>query len=163
MVTKSDDAKRLATLAKLVPIMREEIEKLSAMVEEFDSLTGGKATVGEKIRECESHWSELWASAHGEPWVWSDYAKSRGNLKALFRKGLSVAQFKSRVSIYITGPNKYYADRKHPWGLFIQTINEHVREGGDSDLAEVPTGCKHNPPCRDQFAHTKRRQAELTS
>jgi hypothetical protein len=163
MVTKIDEAKRLEKLAKLIPIMRDEWEKLGAMLDEFDALTGGRAAVADKIRECESHWAELWSAAHGEPWVFTDYAKSRGNLKTLFRKGLSVAQFKSRVTIYITGGNKYYADRKHPWGLFIQTINEHVREGGDSDLAEAPSGCKHVPPCRDQFEHTKRRQKELTT
>lgn len=160
MASKTDDGKRLATLAKLVPVMREEWDKLGAMIEEFDALTGGKATIAEKIRECETHWAELWQATHGEPWVFTDYAKSRGNLKTLFRKGLSVAQFKLRASIYMTGGNHYYAERRHPWGLFIQTINEHVRAGGDSDLAEPPTGCKHKPPCTDQFAHTKKRQAE---
>lgn len=163
MVTKSDPAKRLDTLAKLVPIMREEWAKLGAMIDEFDALTGGKATIAEKLKEVETRWIDLWSAEHGEPYVFTDFAKSRGQIKTLLRKGLSAAQIVSRLTVYITGPNEYYRTRKHPWDLFIATINEHVRAGGDGDLAERPTGCRHDPPCSDQFEHTKRKQKEATT
>lgn len=162
MVTKADEKKRLDTLAKLIPVMRDEWIKLGALLDEFDALTGGKATVAEKLKEVETKWIELWQGEHGEPYVFTDYAKSRGQIKTLFRKGLSAAQIVSRAAVYITGDNPYYKTRKHPWDLFISTINEHVRPGGDRELAERPTGCRHEPPCSDQFEHTKKRQAELT-
>lgn len=163
IVTKTDDAKRLEKLAKLIPFMREEWEKLGAMLDEFDALTGGKAAIADRLKEVETGWAELWSSIHKEPWVWPDYARSRGQIKTLFRKGLSVRQILSRASVYITGDNEYYLRRKHPWDLFVATINEHVRAGGDGDLAERPSGCKHDPPCKDQFEHTKKRQADLTT
>jgi len=163
MVRKIDPEKRLATLAKLVPVMRDEWEKLGAMLDEFDALTGGKATIAEKLKEVETRWIDLWSAEHGEPYVFTDYAKSRGQIKTLLRKGLSAAQIVSRLTVYITGPNEYYRTRKHPWDVFIATINEHVRAGGDGELAERPTGCKHEPSCANQVEHTKRRQAELTS
>lgn len=163
MVSKITDSKRLEKLAKLIPVMREEWEKLGALLDEFDALTGGKATIAEKLKEIETRWIDLWSAEHREPFVFTDYAKSRGQIKTLFRKGLSVAQIVSRMTVYVTGDNDYYRRRKHPWDLFIATINEHVRAGGDRELAEAPTGCRHDPPCADQFAHTRKRQAELTS
>lgn len=161
MVTKADPARRLAAMAKMVPLMREHHEKLGALIEEFEAVTGGGPTIGEKLKHLEDYWSELWAWRHGEPYVWpsEEYAKSRGQWKTLLKK-LTIEALKRRIANYIRNNEPFFADKKHPFGLFVATINQHVN-ARDEDLAQRPEGCKHEPPCADQFEHTRRKQQEL--
>lgn len=160
MVTKLDPAKRLAIMDKLLPALREEYARLGALIDELEACTGGNATIGEKLKDVETHFGELWQQRYGEPYVW-DYTKNRGQLKTLFRK-LSPEIVKSRVSAYLANGEGFYVDRKHPFGLFVATINQHVPPR-EHELFERPTGCKHKPPCRDQVQHTKKKLAEMTS
>lgn len=166
MVTKKPTpAAQVAAMAKLIPVMREEHEKLGALIDEFEAIVGGGPTVGDKLREIESHWSDLWQGRYGEPYAWPNFAVSRGKWKVLFRK-LPFEVLKVRVANYMKNGEEYFVTRRHPFDLFITTINQHVNPasaGGESGLSDTPTGCKHTPPCRDQFEHTKRRQQEATS
>jgi hypothetical protein len=160
MVTKLDPAKRLALMDKLLPAIREELARLGALVDELEACTGGNATVGEKLKDVEQHFGELWQERYHEPYAW-DYVKTRGQLKTLFRK-LPVEIIKGRVSKYLANNEPFFADRRHPFGLFVSTVNQHVVPH-EQGLLVRPTGCKHDPPCRDQVAHTKKRLAEQTT
>lgn len=163
MVTKNDPARRLAAMAKMVPLMREHHEKLGALIEEFEAVTGGGPTIGDKLKHFENYWSELWAWRYGEPYVWpaDEYAKSRGQMKTLFKK-ITLEGTKTRAANYIRNGDEFFVSKKHPFGMFVATINQHVN-ARDIALAERPTGCKHEPPCADQFEHTRRRQQEQTT
>lgn len=162
MVTKTDPAKRLAAMAKLVPIMREEHEKLGALIEEFESIAGGGPTIGDKLKHLENYWSELWAWRYGAPYVWptNDYAKTRGQWKLLLKK-IPIEPLKNRIANYLRNGDEFFVSKKHPFGMFVATINQHVN-ARDAGLSERPDGCKHDPPCADQFEHTRRRQEEQT-
>lgn len=162
MVTKADPAKRLADLAKILPVMRELHEKQGAMIEEFEAIVGGGPTIGEKLKHLETYYSELWAWRYGEPYVWptAEYAKSRGQWKTLIKKLGTVEALKRRVANYMRNSEDFFVSKKHPFGLFVATINQHV-DARDVRLAQRPDGCKHEPPCADQFEHTRRKQQEF--
>lgn len=163
MVTKADPAKRLAALAKILPVMRELHDKQGAMIEEFEAIVGGGPTIGEKLKHLEDYWSELWAWRYGAPYVWptDEYAKSRGQWKTLLKK-LPIEALKMRIANYIRNGDEFFVSKKHPFGMFVATINQHVNTR-DQQLAQRPEGCKHDPPCADQFEHTRKRQAEQTT
>lgn len=165
MVTKRDDAKRIAALAKILPVMRELHEKQGAMIEEFEAIVGGGPTIGDKLKHFETYWSELWAWRYGEPYAWpasgNEYAKHRGQMKTLFKK-LTLDGTKRRAANYMRNSEDFFTSKKHPWGLFVATINQHVN-AREEELAQRPEGCRHDPPCADQFEHTRKRQAEQTT
>jgi hypothetical protein len=163
MVTKADPARRLAAMAKMVPLMREHHEKLGALIEEFEAVTGGGPTIGDKLKHLEAYWSELWEARYSEPYVWpsDEYAKSRGQWKTLLKK-LPIDALKRRIVNYFRNGEEFFRAKKHPFGLFVATINQHVNAPGDrDDLAQRPEGCKHEPACADQFEHTRRKQQEF--
>lgn len=161
MVTKLDPVKRLALVDKLLPALREEHEKIGALIEELEAVTGGAATIGEKIKELETHFATTWEWRYKEPYAWTDFARTRSQWKTLLRK-LPMPVLVSRVTNYIHNNEPFYVDRKHPFGLFVSTINQHAT-AREHELSDTPTGCRHDPPCRDQFEHTKRRQVEATT
>lgn len=163
MVTKKPTpAAQVAAMAKLIPVMRDEYQKLGSLIDEFEAIAGGGPTIGEKLRELEAHYSDLWQVRYGSPYTWTDFKLTRGQWKTLLRK-LSIDALKDRVANYIRNSEPFYADKRHPFGMFVATVNQHVGDRSSMQtLAEPPTGCKHDPPCADQFAHTRRRQAEQT-
>lgn len=158
------DAARVAAMAKLIPVMREECEKLFALVTEFEAIAGGGPTIGDKLRDVEAHFGELWKWRYLEDFVFNDFAVSRGQIKTLIKKLGSTDVLKTRITNYLLNGDPFYVDRRHPWAMFVKTINQHVSPGaGGAGLSATPDGCKHVPPCRDQFEHTKKRQAEQTT
>lgn len=165
MVTKADPAKRVAAMAKLIPIMREEHEKLGALIEEFESIAGGGPTIGEKLKHLEDFYSEMWSWRYGEPYVWpsAEYAKSRGQWKLLIKKLHTLEAVKTRVANYLRNGDDFFVSKKHPFGMFVATINQHVTARDVVDLGARPSGCKHDPPCADAVEHTRRRLVEQTT
>lgn len=161
MVTKLDPAKRLAIMDKLLPALREEHARLGTLIDELEACTGGNATIGEKLKDAERHFSQLWEERYHEPYAWVDIPKSRGQLKTLFRK-LSPEIVNGRISKYLANNDPFFTDRKHPFGLFVATVNQHV-VAHEQSLLVRPTGCRHDPPCRDQVQHTKKKLAEQTT
>lgn len=165
MVTKADPARRLAALEKILPVMRELHEKQGAMIEEFENIVGGGPTIGDKLKHLEAYWSELWEWRYREPYVWpkDEFAKSRGQWKTLLKK-IPIEALKNRIANYIRNGDDFFVSKKHPFGMFVATINQHVNARGDvAQLQERPDGCKHDPPCADQFEHTRRKQQEMIS
>jgi hypothetical protein len=160
---KNPDGAALAKLAKLIPIMREEHEKMGALIAEFEAIASGGPTIGDKLKEIEAHWADLWKWRYHEDFAWTDIATIRSQEKLLLKKLGGVDAVKARISNYIGNAAPGLVEKRHSWFWFIRTINDHVPvgEGADS-LTQTPDGCKHVPPCRDQFEHTKKRQAEQT-
>lgn len=162
---KKTDAAKVAGMAKLIPLMKEKHEQLGALIAEFEAIAGGGPTIGDKLREITDHWGAMWTWRYREPFAWADMATMQSQIKVLLKKLGTVELLKSRISNYIKNANPYYIERRHPWALFVRDINEHVSTSGAADesgLSSTPDGCRHQPPCRDQFEHTKKRQEEQT-
>lgn len=161
MVTKKPTpAAQLAAMAKLIPHFREHYEKLGMLIDEYEAIAGGGPTIGEKLKILEQRFSDLWQARYGAPYSWN-FAVTRGKWKTLLRK-LSVDALNDRAANYMRNDEPFYAGKKHPFELFVATINQHVGPGENS-VVQRPTGCKHDPPCGDQFTHTLRYQEEQTS
>lgn len=69
------------------------------------------------------------------------------------------AQLLRAMDAYFASPDEYVRRAKHPLPLFLRDPLRHLA----TDARVVPSrprGCKHQPPCEDDAAHTKRDLAE---
>jgi hypothetical protein len=118
------DKIKIETLVKLVGVMREEHEKLGAVIAEFDAILGGRATIGEKLKAFEDSYSAFWAERYGAPYVWN-YAKDRAHLKRLLRS-LDLGELAARAGSYLRNDDPFYTKTKHNFALFASSINSHA-------------------------------------
>lgn len=149
-------------MVKLVTQMRVEHDRLGALIEEFDNLLAGKASTGELLKGLYATWSELWESRHRSKYAWA-MERDAPNMKKLL-KLLGVDELEAKMVSYIKNEDPYYAERRHPFGLFVSSINSHrgLATRRFDDDAPVVSGCLHSPPCTSDQQHTKRRNLEMS-
>lgn len=159
----SPDADLKRKIVPLIEVARDLHEKLAAIIQEVDDILDGKASIGAKMKEVESAWRTAWSSRYQGEYVF-DYAKDRPHMKRLLTKGrFTPADLQARMVGYITDSEKFYVERKHPFGLFVSSVNRWAPVNGthrDEEEAK-PVGCQHTPPCRSDQEHTRRRHAEM--
>lgn len=149
----ADAEKSTEKLVKLLAVQRDLVDKLTAVHEEMDAILAGKAGIGEILKRLEAHYDSVWAVryAPGETgrYVWQ-YAKDRPHLKRLVKK-LGVDELEIRMVNYLKNPDPYYTKARHPFGLFVASVNTHASEGrAEGELA-----------LEDDVAATKKRLAAI--
>lgn len=141
---------KIETLIKLVAAMKEEHEKLGAVIQEFDAILEGRQTIGEKIKELEGAYGVLWSARYGgAPYVWN-YAKDRAQLKRLLRS-LDVLELGARMASYLANADQFYVKSRHSFNVFVASVNSHA---GAAPVVDA---------IADDVAETKRRMQELRS
>lgn len=155
MSTTPDLARKLAPL---VALQRDLQEKLAALTQEMDDILGGKASIGAKLKDLEARWQTTWASRYVSQYVF-DYVKDRAQLKRLLRS-FSVEDLGERMVRYVSDNDAFYVRARHPFRLFVSTVNRWAPEpsdGGDRELA--PVDCRHTPRCQTERACTGKTHA----
>lgn len=62
---------------------------------------------------------------------------------------------------YFATEDAFIQRQKHPLGLFIKDPLRYLAKAAAG--APRPRDCRHQPPCDDEFQHSKRAQADIRS
>lgn len=158
------DKTRLARIGKLVEVLRDLQAKTYEVTEEMQRLLAGEAGIGDRLKQVETAWRAAWSSRYHGDYVFT-FAKDRPQIKRLL-KTFTAEDLQVRMLNYIRNDDRYFVERRHPFGLFVSTINQHAPAGDPDFGLEAadefrPIGCKHEPPCRNDQQHTQKRMSEL--
>ena len=148
----------VSAIQKIVALLEQRHKENGALIDEIKRLAGGGPGIGEILKEFYAYWIELWP--HGT-YVFT-YEKDAPHVKRFVRE-LGVEELWARALRYLKSTDPFYAEKKHPFPMFVATINKWAAPAQELELAAPPTGCTHKPPCKDDVAHTKKRQAEMRS
>ena len=134
-----DEAVLRARLAKLVEAERELIEQLHDINEEKRRLLNGEPGIADKLRRLEIHFDAMWCARYtpGEVgcYVWS-FAKDRAQLKRVI-KILSVEEIEMRMTNYVKNDEPFYARARHPFQMFVASINSHAPDMAEPKRARL--------------------------
>ncbi len=154
-------------LLKLIAAAHDLHEKHGALLAELDALLEGKLGIGAKMKALEGAFDAAWCARYAPTqtrayvWTWSE---DRANMKRLLLK-LEVEDLADRALRYIKSDDTFYVRQRHPFRLFVRSINEWTtgRDAPADYALEQPngSGCKHVPPCRSDQEHTRRRMADM--
>jgi hypothetical protein len=149
---------KLPTIVKLLNLALEENKKQAALLEELGALLAGKPGVGDLLKEFYNYWNELWP--HQGDYAFA-FERDAPQLKRLF-KMLGPDEVKARALRYLKERDPFYFDKRHPFALFVATINNWA--GTAADTTDTPVvGCLHSPACRSDQEHTRRRQTDMAA
>lgn len=145
-------------MSKLVAVALEENQRQRDVLEELSKLLAGGPGIGDVLRDLYNYWNDLWP--HEGDYVFN-FAKDAPNMKRLV-KMLTVEELKQRMLIYLKCRDEFYHAKKHPFPMFVATVNNWAGNRAGDDSFNVPVvGCLHSPPCRSDQDHTRKRQQEI--
>ena len=153
-------------LMKLLEAARALHEKQGAILAELDALLEGKAGIAARMKALEGSFDAAWCARYAptqtRAYVWT-WAEDRANMKRLLAK-LDVDEIAARAIRYVKSDDPFYVRQRHPFRLFVRTINEWTmgRDApADYALEQSTSSCRHVPPCRSDQEHTRRRMADM--
>jgi hypothetical protein len=163
---------RDAKLAKLLEAALDLQEKLAALFAEMQELLAGGVGIGAKLKRVEQAFDRAWgvryAAGQRGQYVWN-YKADRAQTKRLLKR-LTIEQLEERALRYLASDDSFFAKARHPFGLFVSSVNRFTDSAEappelQSEVAELgrPIGCNHNPACRSDQEHTRKKQRELRS
>lgn len=153
------DGLNVGAIQKIFAMLKTRHEEDGALIEELERLIGGGRGIGEMLQEFYAHWIALWP--HG---VYEfNFTKDAPHCKRYIRS-MGLEELKHRAHRYLKCVDPYYASRRHPFAMFVATINTWAEGAlaGAEDVDAAPVGCTHTPPCRSDQEHTQRRQRAMT-
>ena len=138
--------------------------KMEQLLDEMDALLGGKAGIGETLRQMEAAFDAAWSTRYsaGESgrYIWQ-YVKDRPQMKRLIHE-VGVEDLPRRFVAYISDPDHFLETNRHTFGLFVRNVNKYARANGHAfELASEATGCTHTPKCSSEQAHTRLAMKEM--
>jgi hypothetical protein len=154
------DKALIAQLTKLIALQKDYLEKLNALSEEIDTLLGGGAGTAANLKILEKAFDEQWCLRYAPGrrgcYVWQ-FSRDVPHLKRLLRK-LPIPEITARMMRYIGNDDPFYVKARHPFGLFVSSINSHAGEAlaPESFDLEPPADCKHSPVCKSDQEHTRK-------
>lgn len=164
MAERNATAATLAKVARLLASAREHHERTGEVIAEIEALLGGQAGIATQVKQFETTFDGLWCARYtnGETgrYVWA-FVRDRPQIKRLL-KGLGLEELERRAAVYLASDDRFYARSRHGFSLFISSINTYAApaEVEDFSLRGAPTNCHHDPRCRTDVDHTRRRRLE---
>lgn len=159
--SKKNDAERMKQLTKLVASHRELLAKMFVISEEIELLLKGKVTIHAQAIDALNYFDAVWFERYHAPYV-HRIDTELPQLKRFIRETHDVEIVKRRMFNYIRNDDAYYAERRHPFGLFVTSFNSHTDEAAHTlDLGDAVADCRHTPRCRTDAQHTNRKRNEL--
>ena len=152
------DVTALRTLLEHAVKLAEQQQLLLA---EMQAIAAGKEGVGAKMRKVSDGFLAAWATRYGGKYVWNGAEDSPACKRLLQR--LEPEELIKRAQRYIARTDDFYLRERHPFRFFARNINtfaDDLQIPFDAD----PTGvadCKHDPPCRSDQEHTRKRAKEM--
>ena len=153
------DKTTLKKLSALVEKLREVQAQTYALAEEMQALLSGNPGIGDKMKQVEIAWQAAWSSRYHSDYVFN-YTIDRAQEKRLL-KSFTPAELQVRILNYIKSDDPFYVQRRHPFGVFVASVNSHAPAPAESFDLDAPIDCHHRPRCRTEQEHTKQRSAEL--
>lgn len=145
---------------------------MDAIAHEVDTLLSGGAGIGDVLKRLETHYAILWAVRYAPGWKPGDkggyawnYMADRAQWKRLIRT-IGVEELELRAGNYLKDADDFYVRARHPFPIFVKNINRFTSDASErsSELdlsAPTVADCKHQPPCKDDQEHTRRKMAEM--
>jgi hypothetical protein len=151
------DVTALRTLIEASIVLAEKQQQLIA---EMHALVEGKAGIAARMRIVSDGFLEAWAERYRSKYVWNGTEDSPAAKRLLQR--LDPEEIVMRARKYLHSEEEFYLATRHSFRLFARDINRFAREvqGLAFDTSTV-TDCRHNPPCRSDQEHTRKRTAEM--
>jgi len=151
------DKLTLRKLTALVEKLREVQAQTCDIAEEMQRLLSGDPGIGARMKQVELAWQTAWGSRYHAEYVFN-YTVDRAHLKRLL-KTFTPADLQIRILNYIKSEDQFCVSRRHPFALFVATVNQHAPVT-EFDLAPS-VDCRHTPRCRTDEEHTVKRGAEM--
>lgn len=146
------DKKTLERLGRLFVALRENQAKEYELLEEMQALLNGHAGVGDTLKQLYAAFDVAWCARYspGEQnrYVWV-YARDTPGLKRLL-KSLPVEEIERRMLAYLRNDDPYYVRARHPFPVFLASINSHTAPAARPRPA--PWSCEHTPKCPHRTA-----------
>ncbi len=138
--------------------------KMEQLLDEMDALLGGKAGIGETLRQMEAAfdaaWSTRYAANESGRYIWN-FVQDRAQMKRMIRE-VGIEDLPRRFVAFIADEDAYLAKHRHQFGLFVRNVNAYARSNGHAfELAPEATGCTHTPKCQSEQLCTKRGMKEM--
>lgn len=135
--------------------------QLGELLVEQDELLGGGVGIGAKLRQFEIAWQAAWSSRYHGDYVFQ-YVKDRPAMKRLL-KAFAPEDLHARIVNYIRSDDRFFLDRRHPFAVFVSTVNQHapLTASAEGFTLEPVVDCRHSPRCTSDHEHTRRTRNEL--
>lgn len=158
MTAKKPDGVNVPAMQKIIALLKSRHDEDGALIEELERLAGGGRGIGEIMKDSYAHWIALWP--HGT-YVFK-FDKDAPQMKRLIRQ-LGGTELQARMLRYLKDQDPFYVEKKHPFQMFVSTINKWAGSTDATALGPTPVGCTHTPPCRDDQEHTRKKMRETRS
>ncbi len=155
------DKTTLKKLGTLLEKLREVQAQTYDLAEEMQRLLAGEPGIGARLKVVEAGFSDLWEGRYHAPYVFN-FLRDRPQIKRLLKSATPDAIL-DRALRYIKSNDPFYAEKRHPFGLFVSSWNSWAQaaESPDDFDLEAPADCNHSPRCASDAIHTRRKSAEL--
>lgn len=151
---------QLVLLRKLWDARKAKQGELEALDQEIERVLNGEAGIGETLKRLEAAFDAVWCGRYApgqtRRYIWRR-DQDVPHLKRLLRS-LSADELERRFVAYLQNDERFYVAARHPFGLFVASINSHAAV---SVIPTAPPFCWHHPVCRDEAMHTTRNGADL--
>lgn len=149
-------------IVKLIDDVKGSIAKLHDQVLQLEAAVAGENPTRDLIAFWCSEWKRIYSASY-------DVTKAdAGNFKRLVTStGLS--EMKQRVARYLGDKDRFLVQNKHPLGMLFKrhsgyatplpSLATYPTDGYEPPL--LPVDCRHEPPCRNDIEHTRRRAQEM--
>lgn len=121
------------------------------LLREVDNLLNGGVGIGQQLKAIRDAFALAWPQRYtGQIYGWTDGAKETQQLKKLL-KTIPVEEVVARVDRFIRNDDPWFVRNRHPFGIFLSSINQHASAGqsvGDLELD-------------DDMEETRRRQERM--
>ena len=151
------DKLTLRKLTALVEKLREVQAQTYDIAEEMQRLLSGDPGIGARMQQVMASWQTAWDSRYHAKYVWNGTVDPR-HIKRLL-KSFTPSDLQIRILHYIKSEDPFCAARRHPFALFVATVNQHAPVTA-FDLAPS-ADCRPTPRCRTDEEHTVKRGAEM--
>lgn len=152
-----------ARIAQLLERQAALIEALAVVNKDLAALLTGNEPQVETLKQLEQMFELCWRERYnltGAKLVWN-YGKDRAQWKRLLRS-LDADEIMARIARYFASNDRFYIDARHPFGVFVGSINRWGVERQDTFvLGAPPADCRHRPRCATAAAHTEKVTADM--
>lgn len=155
MKATDDQKQRIAKALKLLHTAQEQYDQARAATDEAVAILTGGPTKADALRRLQTAFSTHWQELYGSP-----YAFAFARDMAQFKRLLGVAEeseVRARMARFFAEPDAYTTTRRHEFTVFVSRFNALAQQ---RSLVSRPVGCRHDPQCADDAAHTARMLAE---
>lgn len=154
-----ENSRASSALVKLTEKLAELHAQEGEILAEMAALLSGQPGVASLMKAFEAAFDEVWclryAPGRSKQYLWQ-YVKDRPQIKRLL-KTLPMEELTARVARYLANDDPFFVRARHPFGLFVSTVNQHAAESRAPFELDAPViDCRHLPPCSSDQQHTSR-------